>query len=166
VNILSGINGVGKSTILNKIIKSVNTNGDIINHLLRQTGPADVMATTWSLNTRSVQELVNRKRDGLLRSFRMWIDPRVHRAAPEPLQLLRSNFETVIAPVHAKVTVIGNGDWKISVCGSVNFTSNPQPERGVIQCIPEIYDTDRRILEDEFAKGDRLRLSDVDRDLR
>ena len=25
VNILSGINGVGKSTILNKIIKSVNT---------------------------------------------------------------------------------------------------------------------------------------------
>lgn len=35
VNILSGINGVGKSTILNKVIKSVNTNGDIINHLLK-----------------------------------------------------------------------------------------------------------------------------------
>jgi len=35
VNILSGINGMGKSTILNKVIKSVNTNGDIINHLLK-----------------------------------------------------------------------------------------------------------------------------------
>ena len=35
VNILSGINGVGKSTILNKVVKSVNSNGDIINHLLR-----------------------------------------------------------------------------------------------------------------------------------
>lgn len=35
VNILSGINGVGKSTILNKVVKSVNTNGDIINHLLK-----------------------------------------------------------------------------------------------------------------------------------
>ena len=35
VNILSGINGVGKSTIVNKVIKSVNTNGDIINHLLK-----------------------------------------------------------------------------------------------------------------------------------
>ncbi len=35
VNILSGINGVGKSTILNKVIRSVNTNGDIINHLLK-----------------------------------------------------------------------------------------------------------------------------------
>lgn len=138
---------------------------DIINHLLRQTGPADAAATTWSLNTRSVQELINRKKDGLLRSFKMWIDPRVHRAAPEPLQLLQANFETVIAPVHAKLTIIGNDEWKISVCGSVNFTSNPQPERGVIQCIPHIYETDRRILEDEFRKGDRLRLSDVDRGL-
>jgi len=35
VNILSGINGVGKSTILNKVIRSVNTNGDIRNHLLK-----------------------------------------------------------------------------------------------------------------------------------
>lgn len=35
VNILSGINGVGKSTILNKVFKSVNTNGDIQNHLLK-----------------------------------------------------------------------------------------------------------------------------------
>lgn len=35
VNVLSGINGVGKSTILNKIVKSVNNNGDIANHLMK-----------------------------------------------------------------------------------------------------------------------------------
>ena len=35
VNILSGINGVGKSTILNKIFRSINTNGDLLNHLLK-----------------------------------------------------------------------------------------------------------------------------------
>ena len=35
VNILSGINGVGKSTILNKVFRSVNTNGDVANHLLK-----------------------------------------------------------------------------------------------------------------------------------
>jgi len=33
--VLSGINGVGKSTILNKVVKSVNTNGDVTNHLLK-----------------------------------------------------------------------------------------------------------------------------------
>ena len=35
VNVLSGINGVGKSTILNKVLRSVNNNGDLINHLLK-----------------------------------------------------------------------------------------------------------------------------------
>ena len=133
---------------------------DIINHLLRITGPADVTATTWSLNAASVQTMLNRRKDGLLTAFRMWIDPRVRRAAPEPLALLRHNFETVIAPVHAKVALIGNEDWKVSVSGSVNFTSNPQPERGIIQVIDAIYDRDMAIIDAEFAKGDRLKLSD------
>ena len=35
MNILSGINGVGKSTILNKVFKSICTNGDLVNHLLK-----------------------------------------------------------------------------------------------------------------------------------
>ncbi len=35
VNILSGINGVGKSTILNKVFRSINTNGDLLTHLLK-----------------------------------------------------------------------------------------------------------------------------------
>ena len=35
VNVLSGINGVGKSTILNKVLRSVNNNGDLLNHLLK-----------------------------------------------------------------------------------------------------------------------------------
>ncbi len=34
VNILSGINGVGKSTIINKLIKSVGANGDVVNDQL------------------------------------------------------------------------------------------------------------------------------------
>ena len=35
VNILSGINGVGKSTIINKVVKSVENRGDLVNHLLK-----------------------------------------------------------------------------------------------------------------------------------
>ena len=35
VNILSGINGVGKSTIINKVVKSVENHGDLVNHLLK-----------------------------------------------------------------------------------------------------------------------------------
>ena len=35
VNILSGINGVGKSTILNKVIKGLSADGEFPSHLLR-----------------------------------------------------------------------------------------------------------------------------------
>ncbi len=35
VNILSGINGVGKSTILNKLVRSIGPQGDITAHLLK-----------------------------------------------------------------------------------------------------------------------------------
>lgn len=35
VNILSGVNGVGKSTILNKVIKGISSNGDFLNHAVK-----------------------------------------------------------------------------------------------------------------------------------
>ena len=35
VNVLSGINGVGKSTILNKVVRSINANGDVVNPMLK-----------------------------------------------------------------------------------------------------------------------------------
>lgn len=35
VNVLSGINGVGKSTILNKVVRSIDSHGDIQSHLLK-----------------------------------------------------------------------------------------------------------------------------------
>ena len=45
VNILSGVNGEGKSTILHKVIRSVNQNGSLVSHLLKgvrlTVNPAD-----------------------------------------------------------------------------------------------------------------------------
>lgn len=35
VNILSGVNGVGKSTILNKVVKGLSAGGDFPSHLLK-----------------------------------------------------------------------------------------------------------------------------------
>ena len=35
VNILSGINGVGKSTILNKVVKGLSAGGEFPSHMLK-----------------------------------------------------------------------------------------------------------------------------------
>ena len=35
VNILSGTNGAGKSTIINKLVRSIGPQGDIVNHVMK-----------------------------------------------------------------------------------------------------------------------------------
>ena len=124
---------------------------DILNYIVRQTGPVKVNACTWAITTDAVNSILNRMRDGLITNFKLWIDPRVKVRNPEPFQLCMANFPVVVKPVHAKVCTMSNDEWKISVCGSLNFTSNPQPERGVIQCIDPVFEYDNKMIENEFT---------------
>jgi hypothetical protein len=125
---------------------------DVLNYIVRQIGPSKVNACTWAITVDSVQTILNRMNDGLITDFKLWIDPRVRVRNPEPLQMCMANFSVAIKPVHAKVCTFYNDEWKISVSGSLNFTSNPQPERGVIQCIDSVYENDNQIIENEFRK--------------
>jgi hypothetical protein len=126
--------------------------GDIINYIVRQIGPSKVNASTWAISVGAVTTIINRMKDGLITDMKLWLDPRVTHHNPEPLQLCKANFPTLLKPVHAKVTTFENKDWKISVSGSLNLSSNPQPERGIIQCIDHVFEFDNLIIENEFRK--------------
>lgn len=125
---------------------------DILNYLLRQAGPCNVEACTWAISEDAVNDILFRKKNGLITEFRLWIDPRVKVRNPIPLQIAIANFPVIISPVHAKVCILANENWKISISGSLNFTSNPQPERCIIQCINSVYDTDKKLIDNEFDK--------------
>ena len=122
----------------------------VLRYVLSQTGPADVVACTWAISTRAVDDLLFLRSKGLLRSFKLWIDPRVKVRNPEPLQMLQLNWPVSIAPVHAKVTTIENEQWRVSIFGSLNFTTNPQPERGAICTIDSVFDVDNKVLMEVF----------------
>lgn len=124
---------------------------DLLKYVLLQVGPSDVSACTWAITTQSVETILNLRDKGYITSFKLWIDPRVKVRNPQPLQMLQLNFPIAIAPVHAKVTCISNADWKISISGSLNFTSNPQPERGIISTIPHVWEADHSIIDRQFA---------------
>lgn len=126
---------------------------DIVGYILKQTGPADVQMCTWAISTRAAEFLLTLKRKGQLRSFRLWIDPRVKVRNPVPMQIIHKNWEYAIAPVHAKVATISNDKWKISVFGSLNLTSNPQPERGCIMCVPEVFERDNNFINEIFKSN-------------
>lgn len=128
----------------------------VLRYVLSQTGPADVTACTWAISARAVEDLLSLRKQGLLRSFKLWIDPRVKVRNPEPLQVITANWPIVIAPVHAKVCTVCNDSWKISIFGSLNFTTNPQPERGTIASVPHVFDADAQIIERQFLDDKEL----------
>lgn len=129
----------------------------VLRYVLSQTGPADVTACTWAISMRAVEDLLTLRKQGLLRSFKLWIDPRVKVRNPEPLQVIQANWPIVIAPVHAKVCTVSNDDWKVSIFGSLNFTTNPQPERGTIASVQHVYDADAQIIERQFHADEELK---------
>jgi hypothetical protein len=55
--------------------------------------------------------------------------------------------------LHAKVALLYNEDWKITVVGSQNATHNPKLERGIIHTGRDIFDFDFKMLNDEFDSG-------------
>lgn len=128
----------------------------ILSYVLSQTGPADVVACTWAISTRAVDDLLSLRKQGLLRSFKLWIDPRVKVRNPEPMQVIQLNWPYIIAPVHAKVCTVSNDDWHVSIYGSLNFTSNPQPERGSISTVRHVFDADLEVLKRQFENNEEL----------
>lgn len=106
---------------------------DLIAYLLEQTGPASLYFTTWAISEIAIRQLYNLVKIGLLTSITGIFDYRNARYKSGELGLL-SNIATVIVPkkCHAKVAILENQNWGISIVGSANFTRNPRWEAGVI----------------------------------
>ena len=125
----------------------------LIMHLLKQTGPAHLFMTSYSFSQRSIEQLKNRLEQGQLLSFRVIVDNRVRTMSPKPFQMLSTSFDYRCTSVHAKVALLWNERWKISIVTSQNATDNPKMERGVIQTNPLVFAFDLKNLEDAFKRG-------------
>lgn len=126
---------------------------DLLFHLLRQTGPADVWIATWSMTEDSVRMLVQGLESGLLRSMRLLIDARVTRRNAAAYAFVTAHADQVrVTACHAKVTVIQNEQWAISINGSPNYTNNPRIESGVVTTDPAVAGFHRDWIEAEMSK--------------
>lgn len=125
----------------------------LIFHILRQTGPAHVLMSTYSISQDSLEQVQNRiKRDEIL-SIRFLIDNRVKVMSPKPFQMLKEGFQYRCVSLHAKVALVWNDSWSLSIVTSQNATDNPKLERGVIFTDPSVFNFDKTVLEDAFNRG-------------
>ncbi len=127
----------------------------LVTYILQQTGPAHVLLTSYSIAEESVQVLHRKVEKGEILDIRFIIDNRVKSMSPKPFDVLARCFPNCYRcrAIHAKVALIYNEEWKITVIGSQNATKNPKLERGIIHTDEDVFNFDLNMLEHEFYGG-------------
>lgn len=126
-------------------------------YVLRQTGPAHVFLSTYSIAEDSISTLRRYVDDGTILSIRFLIDNRVRSISPKPFAHLITSFPDSYrcTSLHAKVALISNEGWHVSIVGSQNATHNPKLERGIIHTSEDIWRFDNNIMYEQFDKGEK-----------
>lgn len=122
-------------------------------YLIRQTGPVHVFMTSYSFSQKSIEQLQKKLERSEILSFKVIVDNRVKTMSPKPFQMLSNSFDYRCISIHAKVALLWNDEWKITIVTSQNATDNPKIERGVIYTDPQIFDFDSKALHDTFQRG-------------
>ena len=127
---------------------------DLLFFLLEQTGPARVYFTTWAISEYAIRQLYNLIEQGMILELKGIFDYRNGIRKPAELQFLEK-ISTDIKPAkcHAKVTVLENDNWGISIVGSANYTRNPRIEAGVLFSLKEVAAFERNWIEKELSNN-------------
>lgn len=120
----------------------------LLEALLQKTGPAHVLISSYAFSETPTRRLAILKDNGLIKSLRLIIDNRVETRTAGSLQLLKGIAdEMTMVATHAKVTLIRNSTWQISVIGSANYTTNVRHEAGIISCDMNTYGFNKQWIE-------------------
>lgn len=127
----------------------------LVLYLLKQTGPAHVFISSYSIAEDSLATLNRYREQGDILSVRFLIDNRVRTISPKPFDYLVTAFPGCYrcCALHAKVALIYNDRIHLSVVGSQNATHNPKLERGIVHASDEVFNFDLKVLTDEFNAG-------------
>lgn len=139
---------------------SFMSNGDwscyhLVNHFLKQTGPADIYLATWSISEFSARMLTDWLNTGRIRSITALVDYRSKNRHQNAFYLAKQNFSKIkIAYCHAKVTVIRGENFYISINGSANWTENPRIESGIVSTDKFTADKHTKWISEMVAKSE------------
>ena len=145
---------IGQDQILPFVSLGDWSTHDLLFFLLEQTGPARVYLTTWAISEYAIRQLYNLIEQGMIIELKGIFDYRNGIRKPGELQFLEK-ISTEIKPAkcHAKVTVLENDNWGISIVGSANYTRNPRIEAGVLFTLKDVAAFERNWIERELSNN-------------
>ena len=122
-------------------------------HIIKQTGPVHAFMTSYSFSQKSIEAIQRQIETKNFLSFRVIVDNRVRSLSPKPFQMLIESFDYRCSSIHAKVALLWNDTWNISIVTSQNATDNPKLERGTIFTDKAVFDFDLNALSKEYERG-------------
>lgn len=113
---------------------------ELIEHLLKITGPAAVKISTFSITETAIRRFMHLQESGLITSLSCLFDLSVKRYRLG-LLFFASNVinEIGLTNIHAKLIFIENENWTLVVVSSANLNVNDKKEAGIIITQSEHY---------------------------
>jgi len=143
-----------QDTVLQFVTKGEWSTHDLLFHILNQVGASEVTIATWSVSSPVVAQIANLLESGMITKLDGLFDWRMKVRCPEAEQFLKFNCANIrLINCHAKVTVIKNDNWNITIVGSANLTNNPRIESGVIFTDKETADFNLEWMKGELKNG-------------
>lgn len=106
---------------------------ELLLFLLQLHPGCDVYIATWKVSEDPARMLVQAKKQGLINNLFLLIERRMQINSPSALELIRQNSTMYgLVDIHAKVFVIDNPEFPITVVTSANMSDNRRIEVGVI----------------------------------
>lgn len=113
---------------------------DIIEEILRQTGKADIMISTFSTSEEFLRRLYRLKKAELINKSVMLADLKATRKTVILYNFMKNVFDDVyLAENHSKVILIKNSKWTVSICTSQNQTRGNRTESGIVSTDGTIF---------------------------
>lgn len=127
---------------------------ELLEFLLMKTGPANVRITSFSITEVAIRSFLNLMETGIILKLECLFDISVKRHKLGLLYFVNNVASSIaLTKCHAKLILIENDKWRISVIGSANFQVNDKIEAGVISTSPGFLEFYRNRFTSWFLKG-------------
>lgn len=127
---------------------------EMLAYFLQMVGPSDVWIASWSITEEPARKLISLMDGGHILNLSCLFGERLKVIAPGAYQLLKSRVKNLaLARSHAKVIVIRNEDYGITVVSSANFSKNMRTEASAVVYCKETAESMSEQIEIEIRNG-------------
>lgn len=130
--------------------KGLLSTHQIVERILNVVGNSSLLFATWAITERPLRALEVMKNSGMLTNIEALIERKAPSHNPKAFGFMSELFDRVdLTTCHAKVALLENEKYKITLITSSNWTTNRRIEVGTITDCPDYFNFHKTWIEDE-----------------